>query len=464
VTRRILGSYAAFALVVLLALEVPLAVLGAHRYRSLAVDQAEKVATALAVAANANFEAGDGPALQALVLRYREQTGGEVAVVDRSGIPIASADDDRDNDSTTVDRPWVHSALGGTVAGGVTDDEARPTVVAAAPLGDASGPNAGAVVVSVSADPTTDRIHLFWAALGGVAVAVLAAALLIGWWLARTVTRPLARLRLAVQAFGEPDLDVRANDRQGPPEVVALARQFNHMADQLRDLVDAQNRFVADASHQLRSPLAALRLRIENLEADLDPSRAATARAVDAELQRLSRLVDGLINLGNAEATAPVPVPVALDGVVRDRVEVWSALAEERGVRLELGDLEPWVAPVTAGDLEQILDNLLDNALDVSPPGAAIALTTRGDGRGGAEVSIADEGPGMTDEQLARAFDRFWRDRPQSGAAGGLGLAIVRQLASRNTLEVQLARRPGGGIEATVRAPRATRASAPVRG
>jgi signal transduction histidine kinase len=458
VTRRLLISYAAFALAVLIGLELPLGILGARRYRSLSVDQTEKVATALAVAANADFEAGRSAALQALVARYRVRTGGEVAIVDGQDVTVASADDDGDDDAHTVDRGYVKAALDGGVTGAESSDEGDAEIVAAAPIGDTGAGDSGAVLVSVSARPTENRIHLYWLGLVGLAVAVLAAALVIGWWLARTVTRPLANLGLTVTAFGQPDLGARADERHGPSEVSTLARQFNLMADQLRELVEAQNRFVADASHQLRSPLAALRLRIENLEADIDPSRAGTIRALDAELQRLTRLVDGLINLGNAESAAPTPVPVAIDQVLRERAEVWSALADERGVTLDLSGLTgSYEAPIGDGDLDQMLDNLLANALDASPAGSRISIGVSGAGAAGAVASVADEGPGMTDEQLARAFDRFWRGGDRASSAGGLGLSIVRQLAVRNGLVVELTRRPGGGIEATVQAPRARR-------
>src|ERR1700683_4338887 len=136
------------------------------------------------------------------------------------------------------------------------------------------------------------------------------------------------------------------------------------MADRLIELVEAQQRFVADASHQLRSPLTALRLRIENLEATADDTTAGSVTAVGRELQRLSRIVDGLLTLGRAGQEQPEASAVDILDVVEQRCEGWSALTGERGVDLVRNfdrHTRSWCRLV-AGDLDQILDNLMANA------------------------------------------------------------------------------------------------------
>jgi signal transduction histidine kinase len=221
---------------------------------------------------------------------------------------------------------------------------------------------------------------------------------------------------------------------------------------------------VADASHQLRTPLAALRLRLEIIESDADGVVADDLDGALQEVERLSRLVDALLALARAEQAESDPVPVSLDGLVAGRCEAWDAFAAERHVHVDavrIGD--PW-ACVTPGRLEQVVDNLLNNALEVAPAGSVVRLTTT-ELAESVELAVADEGPGMTAGQRARAFDRFW----QSGEARrdgrpnghfGLGLAIVRELVTRDGGDVTLApARPNDethpGLVVTVRLRRA---------
>ena len=165
---------------------------------------------------------------------------------------------------------------------------------------------------------------------------------------------------------------------------------------------------MADASHQLRTPLTALRLRLENLEATMPPAAAGDLRAAAAETGRLARLVDGLLTLARAEAAPSRREVVDLAAVVADRQAAWAPLAAEQDVELTVqpGPAAPvWAVP---GALEQVLDNLLANALRVAPAGSQIELAIRQAG-GWVELHVTDQGPGMPAEQRQRAFDRFWR-------------------------------------------------------
>ncbi len=450
-TRRLLLFYVGLAVVILVILEVPLALIGARRERDLAVSQGQKIATGLAIAANEDFEHSRVTDLDRIVVHYRQVTGGEVEIVGSGGRVIATADDDHDNDAAGPAGGLVADALGGVLSGGIVSDEHQPYVVAAAPIGE-PGHGPGVVVLSISASETFTRIHLFWGALVGFAAVVLLVALLVGRWMIATLSRPLERLGDTVSALGETDLGIRANSEDGPAEVRALAAQFNQMANRLTELVRAQGRFVADASHQLRSPLTALRLRIENLEAQVPPDGRQAVTAVGDEVQRLSRLVDGLITLGHADGAAPERAVVDVGQVIDERCQSWAALATERAVVLEApaADGNRYLASLVPGDLDQILDNLLANALDASPPGSEITVRVEEVGAGAFEIHIVDQGPGMSEEHLARAFDRFWQGSDAAGSHGGLGLAIVRQLGVRNDLTVHLASGPGRGLDASV--------------
>ena len=155
--------------------------------------------------------------------------------------------------------------------------------------------------------------------------------------MARSVSRPLAHLELAVDQVGNGDLEARASTTEGPDEVRSLGLQFNRMAGRLSELMEAQSRFVADASHQLRSPLTALRLRLENLEPALEAPLADRVAAAGLEVQRLSRLVDGMLALTRAGTDQPQRQPVYVGTVIAERCSAWSALAAERQVVLSEG-------------------------------------------------------------------------------------------------------------------------------
>jgi signal transduction histidine kinase len=295
------------------------------------------------------------------------------------------------------------------------------------------------------------RVHRYWLILAAIAGLVLLAALGIGLAFARSIARPLEALRFAAARAGEGDLAIRAPADRGPPEVRAVATAFNDTAGKLEALLRAQDEFVADASHQLRSPLAALRLRLENLERDVAADGRRELEGATSEVERLSRLVDGLLALARADRAPSSVAPIDLAPLVRERLEAWSAYAEERDVELR-EQLQPAVALGTPGRVEQVLDNLLANALDVAPPGSAVTVSALA-GSEHAELRVTDEGPGLTADQRARAFDRFWRAGAHSGT--GLGLAIVRRLVEADGGSAELRAAAGGGIDAVVRLPRA---------
>ena len=172
-------------------------------------------------------------------------------------------------------------------------------------------------------------------------------------------------------------------------------------------------------------------------------------------MERLSALVDCLLTLARADRAHSAPSPISLGPLVEERAEAWSALADERdvGLRLELED--DVVALATPGRIEQVLDNLLANAIDASPAGATITVSTRAD-NGWAELHVSDEGRGLTESERSRAFDRFWQAHKERDGFG-LGLAIVRRLTAADGGDVQLRAGSPGGLEAVVRLHRADR-------
>lgn len=450
-TRRLLLSYLGLALVILLILELPLAALAQRFEEQLATAQAQKEVSGLVALSTDDIEENNLAALQQVVSGYRDRTGGEVTVLSPSGSVLVSSSQDRDNDAEEWSRVTSH-ALAGQPASAYLSDEGQPYAVAATPVG-VDGRSLGVLVLGSTASLTEHRIHEIWLFLGLFAAAAMVVAAVGGVFMARSFAHPLGRLQLAVDRLGRGQLTSRASELAGPPEVRALAGQFNHMAAQIDELVDAQRRFVADASHQLRSPLTALRLRIENLQAVLHADAVDSVAAIGREVHRLSRLVDGLLALSQAEQGAEA-APLRVAGVIADRVEAWDALASERQVHIvaDLDGAGEVVWRLHPGDLDQILDNLLANAVEVSEEGSRIAVALRPGVGGAVEMHVTDQGPGMSETERSRAFDRFWQGSERRSGHSGLGLAIVKQLATRNGLAVELRDAPPRGLDAVITA------------
>ncbi|MGW0500826.1 sensor histidine kinase [Streptomyces sp. NPDC003007] len=290
----------------------------------------------------------------------------------------------------------------------------------------------GAVRIVSSTGEMTGRLWQIWGFRAVLAVLVLGVAALLGVVVARRLTRPLRQLNDMASRFSDGDLTARS-PVTGPPETQTLARTLNQGAERLDTLIAAQRIFVADASHQLRTPLTALRLSLDNIADGVDDEfvREDVEQAT-AEVVRMSRLVSGLLVLARAEAKVTAAEPLPLMDIVRERLAVWRPAADERGVAIALGGSADGRLSVLSspGHLDQMLDNVLSNALEVSPDGGTITVRVepRGEVVG---VSVLDEGPGMSDAEKSRAFDRFWRGQGLTGKSGsGLGLAVVKQLAT----------------------------------
>ena len=319
----------------------------------------------------------------------------------------------------------------------------------------------GTVILARSTSSLDSDIVKLWVILGTIAVLAMIGAALLAFGLARWVSRPLAGLDTAAGRLADGDLAIRAVVDSGPPELRRLATTFNTMAGRLEALVHGNRAVIADVSHQLRTPLAALRLRLDLLAADPDPDPETTGHELAGaleELARLSRLVDGLLAVARAENVVPVPAAVDVAEVARERVVAWHPVADDRGIVLEAGEggktgawgaRSPVLAWMGEGHLEQVLDNLIANALDALSTGGRVTVTTTAI-TVGARISVADNGPGMSPEDRERAFLRFTTSNPNGT---GLGLAIVHRLVTSNGGTAKLTETPGGGLTAILEFP-----------
>lgn len=457
-TRRLVLSYLAVTVVVLVILEVPLGIFYAQRERERVTAGVEHDASVIATIYEDDLEAER--ALDARPAReYNRRTGARVVVVDRLGISLIDTGGPVDRDFST--RPEVAQALSGSRAAGTRTSQTLGTDLLYVAVPVASGGTVhGALRLTLDTADVTARIRRLWLGLGGVAVVVLAAMALVGWAIARSVTSPLLRLNEVAGRFAHGDLTATDVPSSGPPELRALAETMAKMAARLDALLRAQRSFVADASHQLRTPLTALRLRLENVESRLPEPEAVEVGAAIEETGRLATLVNELLLLARVDEH-PATVTADLARLSAERVDTWTAVAESADVTVRLvAPDRPVTVRAVPGGIEQVLDNLIDNALTASPAGATLTVEVR-PGAHAHDLVVSDQGPGLTDEQKANAVRRFWRgDTATPGT--GLGLAIVERLALASGGSLALADARGGGLAVTASFPAAPPPGEPV--
>ncbi|HYA09080.1 MAG TPA: ATP-binding protein [Gaiellaceae bacterium] len=451
-TRRLLLGYLGVTLFVLLALEVPLGVQYQRSERHDVEVKVERDASVISFYAEDAVQSGNHAQLVTVArfaYSYAKSAGTRVVIVDKRGFALVDTSARVPGAESFASRPEIAAALQNHIASGTRSSATlnERLLYVAVPVGSGGVVN-GAVRITYPMTSVDTRILHYWLLLAAIASVVLAAAALVGVRLARFVTRPLRRLEDTAAAVGAGKLDARAPELEGPPEVRSLSRVFNETVVKLEQLLRVQQEFVADASHELRTPLTALRLRLENLEPRIDDDGRRDLDAAVHEVERLGEIVETLLALARADAGAAPASAVDLEPLLRERVEVWRALAEEKGVELAA---EPGPGlTVRAGPqrLAQVLDNLLANALEASPRASTVTVSVHAAGSW-AELHVRDEGPGLTAEQRARAFDRFWRAGSGHGGSG-LGLAIVKRLVEADEGRVELTAAAGGGIDAVV--------------
>lgn len=453
-TRRVVLSYLAVALFVLVVLEIPLAVRYAQdaEYRLSVALERDAVVVADLVS----------DALREGAVRVTPELG-DYATTDLR-IVIVDADGDTVYDSVDPDavdlgrdfssRPEVAEALSGIRATGtrfsVTLDQELQYVAVPVASG---GIVHGAVRITYPTDALRAQVLRTWLLFALTGLAVLVAVVPVGIAVARWVTRPTTALTERVERLADGELDVRADATVGPPEVRELAAGFNAMADRLGTLLADQRAFAADASHQLRSPLTALRLEIEQLTDMEDDERTEAVDRSVREIERLTGIVTSLLTLARHDGSDEVELlDVDAAAIARERIAAWRPLAAQRRVRLS-DDTVSEVASARCGEgfLEQILDVLIANAATVSPDGGTIRIRVEETADGPVRILVEDEGAGLEEDALERAFERFWRapGRPR-GSGSGLGLPIARRLARLAGGDVALERREPTGIRAVV--------------
>ena len=449
--RRLLLALVGLTAAILIGAVVPLGLqASAHDYSAYVEDAQSQARTASAAAEELLADHLASAALDH-DLAAAGQAGDSVAVLSPGGSVITRA-----GGRIVVPRRVLGEAKR---SGSLTTDVAHDRVLVVVPVR-SGGKTLGIVALLRPTERLEYSLRTFWLTLVLIAIGALAAAVVLALGLSRWVARPLATLDASARKLGDGDLSARAPAASWPAEFRRLADTFNTMAGRLETLVHGHRAVIEDVSHQLRTPLAALRLRLDLLAPDSDEDAADFAGAL-GEVARLSRLVDGLLAVARAENASPQAVVVRADQVVSERVAAWAPVAAEQGVQLASGQLEPVPALVGDGYLEQILDNLIANAVDAAGEGNHIAVSATIMQRR-ARLVVADDGPGMSQAEMDRAFRRF--ATTSSAGGSGLGLAIVYRLASSSGGSAGLTRTDGGGLTVIVEFPLATPASPGLNG
>ena len=305
--------------------------------------------------------------------------------------------------------------------------------------------------ITKNVQQVNDNVRNVTLGLIAIGIAGLAAGLLLAFGLAGSLSRPLTRLAKTAKDLGEGDLSARAGDVRGPREIEELGRSFDEMAHRVERSVQAQREFVANASHQLRTPLTAMKLQIEGAITDATSDEVRERLlAADREVDRLSEIVDRLLVMAR-EIEEGASARVDVGEAARRAVHRWAERAAQRRSSLELlGEAASARADPT--DLDQIFDNLIDNATSYAP-GEVVVETARSNGR--VIVAVRDRGTGIPPEDVARVTERFYRGREAPAGGSGLGLAIARQLAEKwgGRLTVQSTLGEGTRVEVTLLQP-----------
>ncbi|MFJ9864214.1 ATP-binding protein [Streptomyces sp. NPDC101165] len=373
--------------------------------------------------------AADRAELSTEIRRYAELYGASVTVTDSAGRTLARA-------GAGVSPAAADDVLGRALTGRSTErlPTVRPwgpdRVVLAEPVGRDERVS-GAVVLAVPTTAARRDVTVRWVIVACGALTAFAAAALVAAGITRWLMRPVRDLDRAVSGLASGSLETRAVSDTGPPELRSLRLHFNGMAEAVADSLGRQRAFVADASHQLRNPLATLVLQLENVEPHLvpGPGRKEHARALD-EAERLEELLDGLLALARVESGTAERTEQDVSRGVRERVAAWQPVFEASGVTLSAAAVPDGLrAPAVPDAVGRILDAVLDNAVKFVPSGGRVTVTAAlADGE--VVVRVADDGPGVPDDQLPLLTRRFARAPEHQNVPGsGLGLAIADEIA-----------------------------------
>jgi signal transduction histidine kinase len=447
---RLLIALGYLVALVIVAFAVPLGLNLRDRVGSEVRADARTQADVLAAGAGRLVVQRDRDALAALAEQVGEAARARVVITNARG--VVQADTAR-GEAVGIDfssRPELAAALAGDPYQSQRRSEtlgSKEILATATPVFEA-GRVVGAVRLTQSVDAVNAAVRRTTLGIAAVGLAVLLIALVAAYLLARGITRPIERLGGAADRIATGDLDARA-PVEGSREQRGLARSFNLMTERLARALRAQTEFVADASHQLRTPLTGLRLRIEEARASDDP--AARAHHLDAgleELDRMSHTIDDLLVLSRTGEREGEGEEIDLAEAVADARRRWQRTAAARRIALTAEPDGGGRAWASRADLDRAVDAVVENAIHYTPRGGHVTIRAI-DGA----IEVLDDGPGLATGEEDDVFNRFHRGRAGRGGGApgtGLGLPIARELMRAWGGDATLANRPEGGARATL--------------
>lgn len=449
---RLLGALTYVLLLAIVALGVPLAINLSARVRAEVRTQAQAQADLIAATAADLLGRAQRKELTTMVTTAVGSLRGRILVVNATGGLLVDSAGPALVGASYESRPEIEAALAGRQ---VQVQRASRTlgqeILATAVPIIRNGRPVGAVRVTQSIAAVNSAVRRAEVGLILIGLIVLALGLIAGAIIAAQIGRPIRRLQEVAKRVAHGELDARA-EIEGSREQRSLAVSFNEMTDRIARLLGAQREFVADASHQLRTPLTGLRLRLEEARAqDVSPHAAKELDAALAEVDRLARTVEELLALSGAGERQVSGKPLDLEAVARSALRRWRPAATARGIALSHRRVaSPTSVWAPWPDIERALDCLLENAINYSPPGNPVEVIS-----GGNRIEVRDRGPGVTADERDAVFERFHRGRAgRSGPAGsGLGLSIARELARAWGGEVMIEDGAGGGSAAILSLP-----------
>jgi signal transduction histidine kinase len=459
VRTRLVAAFAYVTVTIIVALTIPLAISLDRRARTeLERENLIRAGTIAQGIGGENLGSDRRAVLAGIVSGAAEQADGRVIVVDAEGRLIADSQGPANGQPyATPERPELQAALRDQPTSVIrfSQDLGTNIMATAVPIIDESSSGqasvVGAVRITRSMDQVDATVHRVTLAVIGIGLAGLAVGLILAVALSTTLSRPLRRLAGVAQRFGSGDLSVRAGDVHGPEEVEDLATSFDAMADRVEDTVQAQREFVGNASHQLRTPLTGMKLRLESAIAGTDdPELRAELSAAEREVDRLAAIVNRLLATAAHTEVGAVEM-VDLRELADAAADRWRAPAREADSELVV-EGPPGRALAHPEDVDQILDNLLGNALAYAPGRVELRTATE---NGRVMLTVRDHGGGIAHDDLPHVTERFYRGAGERASGSGLGLAIVRELAERDGGTVEISDALGGGTRIDVSFPSA---------
>jgi len=439
VRRRVLVTYLSLLAAVIGGLAVPFAAnLARDATRSAYIDRQSDTARFASLAEPA-LRTGEITMLQAELAQHERLYGIATAVVNREERVVLASRPGLTLAGDPLLAARVSAALSGSRAG--ARDVAWPWATDPLLVTEPVTSNGIVIGVVVTVSPTRElRSHILrlWGLLAGAGLLALAAGLAPAARITRWILRPVEQLDEVTHEIADGRLDARVATDSGPAELRRLGESFNTMADSTSALLEQQRAFVSHASHQLRTPLATLRLRVEDLAAYLRPDGTGEHALTLGEVDRLNAVCHGLLGLARAESGRLPQVHVDVAAVADERAAAWQAVAAAGGVTLRRDGCASAMATAVLGAVDQALDALIDNAVKFAGPGCTVRVVVREEG-GQASLAVVDDGPGLPEPDLALAVQPFWRAPAVQNVDGsGLGLPIVASLvrASGGTVEI----------------------------